>query len=98
MKLFFYFYFNSIIPPQTFKKVYCINTLYCGSYYYFFNFKIYLFLRDTQGEAETQAEGEAGSLQGARCRTRSQDPGVTPWAEGRRSTAEPPRRPKSWLF
>ena len=29
-------------------------------------------------EAETQAEGEAGSMQGAQFRTRSQDPGVTP--------------------
>ena len=41
---------------------------------------------EKEREAETQAEGEAGSLQGARRRTRSQDPGVTPWAEGRRST------------
>ena len=38
---------------------------------------IYLFMRDTQREAETRAEGEAGSLQGARCRTRSQDLGIT---------------------
>ena len=37
---------------------------------------IYLFMRDRE------AEGEAGSLQGARCRTRSQDPRITPWAEG----------------
>ena len=35
---------------------------------------IYLFMRDTQRKAETQAEGEADSLQEARCRTRSQDP------------------------
>ena len=41
-------------------------------------------MRDT--EAETWAEGEAGSLQGARCRTRSQDSRIT--------TAEPPRHPK----
>ena len=40
-----------------------------------------------------EAEGEAGSLQGARCGTWSQDPRITPWAEGRCSTAEPPRRP-----
>ena len=39
---------------------------------------IYLFMRDTQREVETQAEGEAGSLRGARCGTRSQDPGMTP--------------------
>ena len=44
---------------------------------------LYLFTRD--------AEGEAGSLQGPRRGTRSRDPGVMPWAQGRRSTAEPPR-------
>ena len=30
---------------------------------------IYLFMRDIEREAETLAEGEAGSLQGAQCRT-----------------------------
>ena len=35
----------------------------------------YLFMRDTEREAETQAEGETDSLQGARCRTPSQDLG-----------------------
>ena len=30
----------------------------------FFKDFIYLFMRDTQREAETQAEGEAGSMQG----------------------------------
>ena len=29
-------------------------------------------------EAETQADGEAGFQQGARCRTRSWNPGITP--------------------
>ena len=38
-------------------------------------------MRDTD-MAEIQAEGEAGSMQGARRGTRSGDPGVTPWAEG----------------
>ena len=32
-------------------------------------------------------------MQGARCRTRSRDPGVTPWAEGSCSTTERPRSP-----
>ena len=41
------------------------------------NFFIYPFMRDTDREAKTQAEGETVSLQGARCRTRSQDPGIT---------------------
>ena len=30
---------------------------------------IYLFMKDTEREAETQAEGEAGSMQGAQCGT-----------------------------
>ena len=49
--------------------------------YFFFKDFIYLFMRkrERDGETETQAEGEAGSLRGARCRTRSRDPGVTPW-------------------
>ena len=33
-------------------------------------------MRDTQREAETQAEGEPGSLRGARRGTRSQDLGI----------------------
>ena len=41
-------------------------------------------MRDTEREreAETQAEGEEGALQGARCGTRSRDPRVMPWAKG----------------
>ena len=41
---------------------------------------IYLFMRDMERdrEAETYAEGEAGSMQGTRYRTRSQDRGITP--------------------
>ena len=31
-------------------------------------------MRDIEREAETQAEGEAHSLQGAQCETSSQDP------------------------
>ena len=33
----------------------------------FFKYVIYLFMRDTQREAEMQVEGGAGSLQGAQC-------------------------------
>ena len=44
-------------------------------------------MRGTEREAETQAEREAGSMQGAQRGTRSRDPGVMP------STAEPPRCP-----
>ena len=43
---------------------------------------IYLFMRDTEREAETQAEGEAGSMQGARHGTQSRVSRITPWAEG----------------
>ena len=39
-------------------------------------------MRDREREAETQAEGEAGPMQGARCRTQSRDSRITPWAEG----------------
>ena len=48
------------------------------SFFFFFKGFIYLLMRDTQREAETQAEGEAGSSQGVRCGTQSQDPGITP--------------------
>ena len=48
----------------------------------FKRFHFYLFTRDTQRGAQTQAEGEAGSLQGARPGTRSQVSRTTPWAEG----------------
>ena len=44
-------------------------------------------------DAETQAEGEVDSMQGARRGTRSRDSRITPWAKGRRSTTEPPRDP-----
>lgn len=39
---------------------------------------IFLFMRDTQREAKTQAEGEAGPPRGAQCGTRSQDPWIVP--------------------
>ena len=49
---------------------------------FFFKDFIYLFMRNTEREAETQAEGEAGSLRGARCGTQSQVSRITPWTEG----------------
>ena len=33
-------------------------------------------MRDTEKEAETQAEEEEGSMQGAQCGTGPQDPGI----------------------
>ena len=50
-------------------------------------------MRGTEREAETQGEGEAGSVQGAQCGTGSQVSRFTAWAEGKCTTAEPPRRP-----
>ena len=49
-------------------------------------------MRDTEGEAETQAEEEASSLRGAQCGTQFQDlvSGPEPKAD---TTTEPPRRP-----
>ena len=38
--------------------------------------------------------GGTGSLWGAQCRTRSQDPGITTQAKGRCSTTKPPRGPE----
>ena len=38
----------------------------------------FLFMRDTDREAETQGEGEAGFLQVTQCGTQSQDHGIMP--------------------
>ena len=65
---------------------------------FFFKDFIYLFMRDTETEAETQAEGEAGSMWAAQRGTQSQDSRITPWAKGRRSTTEPPRCPYFFFF
>ena len=52
--------------------------------YIFFKDFIYLFIRETENKAETQAEGETGSMQGAQCGT-----WITPRAKGLHPTAEP---------
>ena len=41
-----------------------------------------MIVTEREREAETQAEGEAGSMQGARRGTRSRVSRITPWAEG----------------
>ena len=53
-------------------------------------------MRDTEREreAETLAEGEAGSMQEARCGTRSRISGITPWAEGGAKLLSHPGCPK----
>ena len=54
-------------------------------------------MRDThrEREAETQALGEAGSMQGARRGTRSQVSRITPWAEGGAKLLSHPGCPRS---
>ena len=49
-------------------------------------------------ERERQAEGEAGSMQGAPCGTRSRVSRIRPWARGRCQTAAPPRDPKATII
>ena len=53
-------------------------------YLFLLKYFIYLFMRDTHTDAEeqTQAEGEAGSMQGARHGTQSQVSRIRPCAEG----------------
>ena len=52
-------------------------------------------MRDTEKEAETQAEGEAGYMQGARCGTQSQDLIPLP---GPKSNAQPLSHPDARYF
>ena len=69
----------------------CAKSLACVLLNFFF-LRFYLFMRDTQREAETSAEGKAGSSRRTQCRTWSWDPGITPRPKGRHWTTEPPRR------
>ena len=77
----------SCLDDQLIFCKWCVKLLY---YYYFtlrdfFFFMIYLFIhsfRENEREAETQAEGEAGSMQEARCGTGSQVSRITPQAAG----------------
>ena len=65
---------------------------------FFFNFYLFMIVTQREREAETQAEGEAGSLQGARCGIRSRISRIAPWAKGRRQTAAPPRDPRTFIL
>ena len=49
---------------------------------YFFNFYLFMIVTYTEREAETQAEGEAGSMQGTQHGTPSQVSRITPPAKG----------------
>ena len=55
-------------------------------------------MTDIEREAETHAEGEAGSMQGAQRRTRSQVSRITPWAEGDAKPLSHPGCPFSSIF
>ena len=75
-----------------------IGTCICIKTEHFFFLRLYLFIHERHTERQTQAEGEGGSPEGAPCRAPSQDPGITTWAKGRRSTTEPPRYPRTKHF
>ena len=55
-------------------------------------------MRHTQRQAETQAEGEAGSMQGALYGTRSWHSRIMPWAEGDAKLLSHPGCPKLFFF
>ena len=68
------------MSPHNFPpKKYCIKIWFV----IFFSFYSWETLTERErGEAETQAEGEAGSMQGAWHRTRSRVSRIIPWAKG----------------
>ena len=55
--------------------------VFCPFLFLFF-LRFYLFARGTERERQTEAEGEAGSMQGAQHGTQSWVSRITPWAEG----------------
>ena len=54
-------------------------------------------MRDTEREAETQAGGEAGSVQGAQRGIRFRVSRIRPWAEGGAKPLSPPGLPESFV-
>ena len=69
-----------IFNSHTRLKTSILHLIFLESIVFVFFFKIYLFIhkRYTERETETQAEGEASSLWGTRCGTRSQILGSRP--------------------
>ena len=80
-----------MIKLELLRKTYNFGKLESTPKSFFLRFYLFIHEKQRDREVETQAEGEAGSMQGARHGTRSQDSRIMPWAEGRRQTAEPPR-------
>ena len=70
--------------PRTHSSKTAVLWLELTPLFYLFFKDLYLFVRDTQREAETQAEGEAGSMQGAGCRTPI--PGLQDHTQSQRQT------------
>ena len=73
---------STLVSAHTHTHTTTILGLHC----LFFKDFVSLFMRENkrEREAETQAEGEAGSMQGAGCGTQSWDSRIMSWAEGRR--------------
>ena len=67
-------------PGHRHSKCNSSQQLRVDNSYIFLIFYLFIHERHREREAETQAEVEAGSTQGTRCRTRSQVPRITPWA------------------
>ena len=76
---------TNVSDKNIWRKCTCSRVSFATSFFK----DLFIYSRET----ETQAEGEAGFMQGSRHGTQTRDPRVTPWAEGRRSTAEPPGVP-----
>ena len=55
-------------------------------------------MKDTDREAETQAEREEGSMQGAERGTRSRVSRIIPWAEGGAKPPSPPGLPSPGIL
>ena len=70
----------------------------CRFYLFIFKDFIYLSTRDTQTEPEIQAEGEAGSMQGARVGLDPRTPGSRPEPKADAQPLSHPGVPKSCYF
>ena len=71
-----------ITPPQTPHTGASDPLPFYSSLFFFFKDLFIYSFRENEREAETQAEGEAGSMQEARCGTRSRVSRITPRAAG----------------
>ena len=83
--------FWNLVALNEGSKNLCLRSLLrtCIIYLWF-----YLFIHERHTErGRDTGRGRSSPLQGARCRTWSQDPRITTWAKGRHSTTEPPGCP-----